>query len=294
MRLVGPLPEFLMRFVARFREERLSQAAASLAFTTLLGLVPLLAIALVVISHFEFFSPLGEALRGFLLANLLPEKAGKVIAAYVLQFTQKTGRLTFAGGTLLVVTAVLLLLSIDRVFNRIWRVAQPRALVKRVLFYLVALALSPIAAGLAVAVTTYLLTVSSGLLNEPPWLTAILFEVLAAALVAALFGLLYFTVPNRPVRASDAVIGGVLAAVGLDLTRRVFGVYLAKMSTYTLIYGAFAAVPIFLVWLYLSWFVILAGALATALLGDGTARLSGGTGPARTGTTPRSRSARRG
>ena len=276
MRLAGPLPDFLTRFVARFREERLSQAAASLAFTTLLGLVPLLAIALVVISQFDFFSPLGTALRNFLLANLLPEAAGKVIAAYVLQFTQKAGRLTLAGSALLVATAVLLLLSIDRAFNRIWKVAQPRALVKRILLYLAALALAPVAGGLIIALATYLLTVSTGLLNEPPWLTATLFEVVAGAMVAGLFGLLYYAVPNHPVRLPHAVLGGAIAALGLDLMRRAFGIYLAKMSTYTLIYGAFAAVPIFLVWLYLSWLVVLVGALATALLRDsGSGRRQG-------------------
>lgn len=268
MRMVGPLPEFVTRFVARFREERLSQVAASLAFTTLLGLVPLLAIALVVISHFELFSPLGEALRAFLLDNLLPDKAGKVIAGYAIQFTQKAGRLTLAGSMLLVATAVLLLLSIDRVFNRIWQAGRPRSLVSRVLLYLAALALAPVAAGLVIAVSTYLLTVSVGLLNEPPWVNALLFELLAVALVAALFALLYYAVPNAVVRRRYAVFGGIVASIGLDLMRRVFGFYLAKMSTYTLIYGAFAAAPIFLVWLYLSWLVVLVGALATALLGE--------------------------
>ena len=106
MRLVGPFPDFLMRCLARFREERCAQAAASLAFTTLLALVPLLTVALVLISHFDLFSGLGTALRNFLLTNLLPEKAGKVIASYALQFSQKTGRLTMLGTGMLVATAL--------------------------------------------------------------------------------------------------------------------------------------------------------------------------------------------
>jgi membrane protein len=259
---------FTRKFVQRFRQERLSQAAASLAFTTLLGLVPLLAIAVVVISRFDFFAPLGEALRAFLLANLLPDTAGKVIAAYAVQFTQKTARLTLTGSALLVATAVLLMLSIDRVFNRIWRVGQPRPLVKRVLVYLAALALAPVVLGLVVASATYLLTASLGLLGDAPRMTALLFEGLAATLVCAMFALLYYAMPNRPVRPLHALLGGLVTALGLDLMRRAFGYYLAKMSTYTLIYGAFAAVPIFLVWLYLSWLVVLVAALTTAQLGD--------------------------
>ena len=108
MRLVGPLPDFLSRCFVRFREERCAQAAASLAFTTLLALVPLLTVALVLLSQFDLFSGLGMALRNFLLANLLPEKAGNVITAYALQFTQKTGRLTALGTGMLVLTALLL------------------------------------------------------------------------------------------------------------------------------------------------------------------------------------------
>ncbi|MCZ7655806.1 MAG: YihY family inner membrane protein, partial [Rhodocyclaceae bacterium] len=118
MRLAGSLPDFLKRCLTRFREERCTQAAASLAFTTLLALVPLLTVALVLITHFDLFSGLGTALRNFLLANLLPEKAGKVIASYALQFSQKTGRLTVLGMGMLVATALLLLLSIDRVFGK--------------------------------------------------------------------------------------------------------------------------------------------------------------------------------
>ncbi len=125
MRLVGPLPDFLTRCIARFREERCAQAAASLAFTTLLALVPLITVALVLISQFDLFSGLGAALRNFLLANLLPEKAGKVIATYALQFSQKTGRLTVLGTGMLVVTALLLMLSIDRVLGAAHEIPMP-------------------------------------------------------------------------------------------------------------------------------------------------------------------------
>lgn len=268
MRLVGPLPEFLTRCIVRFREERCAQAAASLAFTTLLALVPLVTVALVLISHFDVFSALGAALRSFLLANLLPEKAGKVIAVYALQFSQKTGRLTLLGTVMLVATALLLLLSIDRVFGRIWRVRQPRPLLKRILVYLGVLLLGPVVVGGCIAAATYLLTASLGLVNEPRWMTNFLLKALPALLLAALCGVIYYAMPNRPVARRHALAGGLVAAVGFSLLQRGFAIYVAAFPNYTLIYGAFATVPIFLVWLYLSWLVVLAGALTTAILGE--------------------------
>ena len=268
MSLVGPLPDFLMRCAGRFREERCAQAAASLAFTTLLALVPLLTVALVLISHFDPFSGLGTALRNFLLANLLPEKAGKVIATYMLQFTQKTGRLTALGTGMLVVTALLLMFSIDRVFGQIWRVQQPRPLVRRIFIYLGGMVLGPAVLGACVATATYLMTASLGLVNEPKWMTNLLLKILPALLLAALCSLIYYAMPNRPVAPRHAVVGGVVAALGFALIQRGFSYYVSAFPNYTLIYGTFATVPIFLVWLYLSWLVVLAGALTTAVLGE--------------------------
>ncbi|MBI4989096.1 MAG: YihY family inner membrane protein [Rhodocyclales bacterium] len=268
MRLVGLLPDFLTRCVSRFREERCAQAAASLAFTTLLALVPLLTVALVLISQFDFFSGLGTALRGFLLANLLPEKAGRVITTYALQFTQKTGRLTALGTGMLVLTALLLMLSIDRVFGQIWRVRAPRPLLKRIFLYLCGLILGPVVLGACVAAATYLMTASLGLVNEPKWMTNLFLKILPALLLAALCGLIYYAMPNRPVAPRHAVVGGMVAALGFSLIQRGFGYYVSAFPNYTLIYGAFATVPIFLVWLYLSWLVVLGGALTTAVLGE--------------------------
>lgn len=268
MRLVGPLPDFLTRCVRRFREERCAQAAASLAFTTLLALVPLLTVALALISHFDLFSGLGTALRTFLLANLLPDKAGKVIAAYALQFSQKTGRLTVLGTGMLVVTALLLLFSIDRVFGQIWRVKQPRPVLRRAVIYLAGLVLGPVVLGASIAAATYLLTASLGLVNEPKWITDLLLKTLPVLLLAVLCGWIYFAMPNRPVAPLHAVLGGLVAALGFALIQRGFSQYVSLVPNYTLIYGAFAAVPILLVWLYLSWLVVLGGALATAVLGE--------------------------
>ncbi len=268
MQWVGPLPDFIARFKKRFSEERCTQTAAGLAFTTLLGLVPLLTVALVLISRVEVFSDLSLALRNFLLANLLPERVGKVIAVYALQFSYKAEKLTAIGMSIVLVTAILLMHSIERAFNRIWRVKRPRLLWRRVANYLGALVLGPIALGASIAATTYLVTASLGWVAEPRWVTELVLRLLPLALTAALFGFLYYAVPNRPVVPWHAATGGIIAALGFALTQRVFGFYLAKAATYTFIYGAFASAPIFLIWLYLSWLVVLAGALTAAVLDE--------------------------
>lgn len=268
MRLAGPLPEFVLRCVMRFREERCAQVAASLAFTTLLGLVPLLTVALLLISNVDFFSGLGVALRKFLLVYLLPDKAGKVITAYALQFTQKTGRLTVLGTGMLFFTALLLMLSIDRVFGQIWRVKVPRPLYKRIATYLAGLLFGPIVLGACVAMVTYIVTQSLGFVTETKWLTEALLKTLAVLLIATLASLVYYVVPNRAVVPLHAALGGSVTALGFALVQRGLSAYLAAFPTYRLIYGAFSSVPIFLLWLYLSWLVVLIGALITAIIGE--------------------------
>jgi len=268
MQLLGPLPDFVSRFRARFKEERCEQTAASLAFTTLLGIVPFLAVALILISRFELFAGFSEAVRSFLLANMLPEKAGKVIAGYALKFSYKAESLNAIGFVMIVVTAVLLMLSVEQAFNRIWRVHQPRALWRRLAIYGGILVLGPIALGASLAVSSYLFTVSLGLVNEPKWVTNLMLKTMPIATLAMLFGVLYYVLPNRATVKWHAVMGGLIAALGFAVTQKLFSLYLAKFSTYTEIYGVFGTTPIFLIWLYLSWLVVVMGALVAAVLDD--------------------------
>ena len=261
-------PYLLLLVIRRFRKERCSQVAASLAFTTLLSIVPLLTVTLAVVSKLPVSAKLSAALERFLLDNLLPEKAGQVIATYILQFSQKAHQLTVLGSLMLVVTAFILMLTIDRTFNAIWRVSRPRRLASRIPVYALVLILGPALLGAGLAATTFIVSTSLGWVDEPPWVRALLFRMLPDLFMAGLFSLLYFAVPDREVRPMHAVIGGTAAAFGLVLVQRAFGLYIVKFSVYSLIYGAFAVVPIFLVWLYLSWSVVLTGALITASLAE--------------------------
>lgn len=257
---------FVAAIIRRFREEHFGQLAASLAFTTLLSLVPLVTVMLSVVAVFPFFSVLVERVDAFLVANVLPAKAGGAITKYTLEFSQKAARLTSIGVGIVVLTAGMLLGSIERAFNHVWRVRRPRPLVQRLQLYGVIVFLGPLIVGLMIAITSFAVTTSLGFIDEPVWLRSLLFKAMAEMILCLFFAFLYYAVPNAPVRLIDALLGGVFATIAFTLIQRVFERYLASFPAYTLIYGAFATVPIFLVWLYLSWAMILVGALVTALL----------------------------
>lgn len=263
--LLAPF-RLVARVVRRFHVDRCTQAAASLSFSTLLGLVPLIAIALALITYSPFAASLGAALEKFLLANLLPDKAGAFIAKYVAQFAHKAARLTLIGGLVLGITALMQMLTIEHTFNIIWRVRAKRPLLRRIAMHLLALLLGPLIFGGSLLAISYIAGVSFGLVNEPRWLNTLVFRTLPYVCMTMLFALLYYTLPNRAVVKWHAVMGGIFATLGFVLLQRLFGIYVANFPAYTVIYGAFAAVPIFLVWLYLSWSVVLVGALIVAEL----------------------------
>jgi len=224
----------------------------------------MIAIAVAIIARLPFAEGLSRSLEHFLLANLLPERAGGIIVKYVGEFTRKTEQLTLIGGFALIATALVQMLTIEHSFNAIWGVRENRPLLRRVAMHMLALLLGPLLFGGSLALTTFIASASYGLVEEPFWAKADLLKTVTFAFMTAMFALLYWAVPNRRVVPWHAVCGGLLAALGFALMQRLFGLYLAKLPTYTVVYGAFAAIPIFLLWLYLSWSVILVGALVVA------------------------------
>jgi membrane protein len=275
MRLILAPFRLTVSVVRRFHAERCAQTAAALSFATLLGLVPMIAVGAAIISSMPFGSGLGPALEKFLLANLLPDKAGAVIAKYVGQFAHRAERVTLIGGLLIAATAIMQMLTIEHAFNAIWNIRAARPWLRRVAMHLMALLLGPLVFGGSLVAITYLASVSFGLVDEPLWVTNLFFKTLPFAIMSVLFALVYWAVPNRPVRPGHAAAGGILAAVGFTLLQRLFSLYVAKLPTYAVIYGAFAAMPIFLAWLYVSWGIILAGALVTAELPGALAQTRG-------------------
>ncbi|HEU0187777.1 MAG TPA: YihY family inner membrane protein [Gallionellaceae bacterium] len=257
---------FLRFIVARFRQERCAQMASSLTFTTLLSLVPLITIILTLSSAFPQFVEFSTNAKNVLLANMLPETGGRIITNYIQQFADNAARLTAFGIALLAVTAMLLMLTIDNAFNMIWRVSQPRPLLKRVLIYWAVLTLGPLLMGGSLSLTSWLISLSVGHVTQiPPTLLAVL-KVVPALLATVAFTLMFRVVPNRYVPLPHALIGGAVAAIAFEAMGRGFALYIAYFPTYKLVYGAFASVPIFLLWVYMSWLSVLLGAVLTASL----------------------------
>jgi membrane protein len=258
--------QFVVDVVRRFYEERALQAAGSLSYTTLLSLVPLFTVALAISTAFPVFDESIAVLQQFVLENFLPDARGiETIAEQVQSFTENAGRLTAIGIAFFVVTAVMLMLTIDEALNRIFRVQRRRPLLQQVLIYWAVITLGPVLIGTSLSMTSFAVGASLGMLNLDLLADAVL-RVLPFIFTCAALTLLYAVVPYRYVEIRHALVSGILAGIFFEVAKRAFAEYLTRFPTYTLIYGAFATIPIFLVWLYLSWVVVLAGATLTAVL----------------------------
>jgi membrane protein len=197
----------------------------------------------------------------FLLANLLPDKAGIVIAKYLTLFAGKAQGLTWIGIVTLGATALIQMLTIERSFNMIWRIRSPRPWLRRVLMHIVALLLGPLLLGACLLALTYVLTTSLGLFNVTnDALGGFLLRSVPFLFMVALFGLLYWAVPNREVMRAHALFGGVFTAACLLGIQKLLSLYVQYFSAHAVIYGTFSAVPVFLLWLYLAWTAVLLGA----------------------------------
>ena len=267
MWLLAPF-RLVVRTMRRFHDEHCAQTAAALSFATLIGLVPMIAAAFALISYLPVGVGLGTALEKFLLSNLLPDKAGVIIAKYLGQFASRAGRVTLFGIAVLGATALMQMLTIERAFNHIWRVKASRPLLRRLAMHGLALLLGPLVFGASLAVISFVAGVSLGFVDEPVWVsTFVIRGVLPFACMTALFGLLYWGVPNKTVNGWHAAFGGAMAALGFAGLQKLFTLYIATGFTVNaVVYGAFSAIPVFLVWLYASWSVILIGALLVAEL----------------------------
>lgn len=256
-----------MRFVvARFNQDRCIQIAASLTFTTLLSLVPLLTIALAMFSAFPVFEDFSSQIKTYLINNLMPDMAGKIITQYMRQFTESAMRLTAVGIVFLAVTAMLMMLTIEHAFNTIWRVSRPRPLLKRLIIYWAVLTLAPLLIGASLSLTSWLVGLSMGYAKQIPVFGVGTLKILPVLFTTLAFAILFRLLPNSYVPRAHALIGAIVAAIVFESMNRVFGYYISHFPTYKLVYGAFASVPIFLMWIYLSWLTTLLGAVIAASL----------------------------
>lgn len=252
--------------IHRVRKERLAQVAGSLTFTTLLSVVPLLAVSLALLSRFTAFHRFERAIDEYVMKGLLPADISRTILGYLGVFTANARSLTWAGALSLLFTAVALLLTVENALNQMWQVKRNRPFFRRVVMYLLVLTAGPPVLGLSLWATSYVIGVSMGLIGVlPPSLSFVLDMGQPMLTLAALATLFHF-VPNAKVPWSHAVAGGLVATVALEMGKRGFAAYLVKLPTYKAVYGSFAAFPLFLLWMYFSWLVTLIAAMIAANL----------------------------
>ena len=242
------------------------QAASALAFESLLSLVPLLTVMFGLFGHISVLQDFSTMIQNFIFTNFVPE-FGQTIEQYIYIFSSKASQLTISGSFILILIALMLLATIDNTFNRIWEIKKKRNPIKRVFIYFLLLIMGPLLIGIGLALTSYFLSIpvivdvdtvfniKSHLLRWFPFL-----------MTSITFILLYILVSNCYVSSKHAVIAGVICAILFELAKYAFGVYIKEMSDLENIYGTLAIVPLFLIWIYISWVIILFGAHITYCL----------------------------
>ncbi len=269
--LLADLSKFPWRNTAitlrqRFRDDHLGLTASSLTFTTSIALVPFFTVALAIFTAFPMFAKLQGTLQVWLVESLIPDNIARQVLGYLTQFTRQASRLGVAGLAVLVVTAIALVLTIDRTLNSIWRVRKPRPFGQRVLIYWAAVTLGPLLLAASLAATSYVLPLLRNGAAAPEAMLQFLVDTLEFVCLAGSLAALYHYMPNTYVKWTHAWVGGGFVALGIAAAKKLLSVYLGLVPTYSAVYGAFATLPILLVWIYLAWIIVLMGAVITAYL----------------------------
>lgn len=261
------LGQFVVQVAKRFVQDRCQRVAGALSFTTMLAIVPLTAVMLAVLSLAPGFSAWMTVIQDFIYSNFVPA-AGEVVQKYLTQFAGKAGRLTAVGLLFIGATAIMLMATIEQALNDIWRVTNTRKLLHRFLVYWALLTLGPILVVGSLTLTAKLFTLPFLGHAEVTILREVLDVVLPLAFEFGAAVLLYSVVPNVSVLWRNALAGGLFAAVLLEVAKYLFAAAMKYFTTYQIIYGAIAVLPIFLVWVYISWVIVLLGAIVAATLHD--------------------------
>ncbi len=236
------------------------QSAASLTYLTLFAIVPLMTVTYAMFSIIPAFQALGGQFQSMIFANILPSNE-HIVIKYIQDFSQQARKLTAFGVVFLMASAYFMLKNIEQHFNAIWNVPRGRRGVSNFLLYWAVLSLGPLLLGLALVMNTYLLSLKIFVGNYDSFdVVSQLFKWLPWLFTSAAFTLLFVAVPNCKVRVSHAALGGLLTTLAFQLCKLGFG-WMVTHSSLKFIYGAFAVVPLFLLWINLSWMLVLGGAV---------------------------------
>ena len=252
------LKAFVSYLFKRFAENRCSSIAAELTVTSLLALVPLTAVVFALLAFIPSFQELGDQLQTLLFKYFVPG-TGETVQHYINEFVGKAKGLSGVGTLMLLVTALLMMRTIDTSFNKIWHVESSQSMVRTLLVYWAVLTLGPILMGSSLLITSYIksLPIISDVVSEHGFGVTLWLPFFMASLA---FCVMYYVIPNAKIALKNAVISGVVTAMLFEVAKYFFAVFVTSFSTYQLIFGALAAVPLFLIWIYLSWSIVLLGA----------------------------------
>lgn len=270
-RQINLLLHFFRYLFRRFSEDNCAKNAAALTYTTLFAVVPVMTVTYSMLAAIPAFNQVGAQVEEFIFSNFVPA-TGATLREYLGEFSNQARQLTGIGIALLIITAFMMLVNIERAFNAIWRIRQRRRGVSSFLLYWAVLSLGPLLLGAGFVVSTYLaslnfLSADAAAGSAGRWLLG----WLPLALSIAAFTLVFVAVPNTRVPLRHGLAGGVLVALLFEGAKASFALYVALFPGYQLIYGAFAAFPLFLIWIYISWLIILFGAELVSNLGNSSA-----------------------
>ena len=269
MKLQTSVGQFLalVRSVARRAGNTgLARTAGSLAFTTVLGLVPVATVAFAFVARFPVFQQWLDALEAFLLKYTLPGSANEVVHRYVREFTEKAVGLTGVSVLFIAIAAALVIATVEREINMMWGISAKRPFAQRLAIYLLGITVGPVLIGASISVSTWLVSHTLASIAREFTLARFAVELLPFVLSTLALALLYLIAPNRRVPLYNAFAGALPAAVAFEAAKYGFALYVKNVPTYEIVYGTLAALPVFLIWIYVCWLIVLAGAAITATL----------------------------
>lgn len=259
--------DFFRHFVRRCREDNITISAGHLAYVTLLSLVPFIMVTFTVMSAFPAFASVRSKMEAFVFSNFVPT-AGDVVQNYMSDFVSNASEMGAVGILSLLVVALLLISNVDKTLNRIWRTQSDRPIIYTFAIYWMVITLGPMLMGSSVAVSSYLVGVAEFAEEYTPGVGTFMLTLIPSFAAFLAFIILYLLVPNRRVKYSHALIGSLVATLFFEFTKKGFALYITNFTSYQVIYGALAVLPILFLWVYVSWIVVLVGAEFTCSLED--------------------------
>lgn len=226
--------------------------------------MPLFAIGLAIFSAFPVFDGVKEQVKEFLLRNFVPTIEQEV-SQYFAEFIDAAAQLTTIGVVGIAITAILMLSTIENSLNFIFKVTRPRRLTTKITLYWTVITLGPLLLGTAFSLRGYLFTLQKFMPEDLANTQLLLSKLLPSLITMFLLVLVYVLVPNKKVKISSAVVGSFVAVILFSVLRRGFGYFMVKAAAYKTLYGALATLPVFLIWMYLAWSVVISAPLLPPL-----------------------------